>query len=122
MAKILVIDDEEQIRDFLKTMLEIENHSVLEAQDGEQGLNILAKSPIDLVITDILMPNKEGFETIMEIQEKYPQIKIIAISGGGLHLDPDKYLNMAKLLNVVDVLRKPFERIELIKIINRLLQ
>jgi CheY-like chemotaxis protein len=82
MARILVIDDERIIRTIVKHALEEDGHEVIEAGDGEEGIQLYRKNPTDLVVTDIIMPRKEGIETIKELRRNYPDIKIIAMSGG----------------------------------------
>ena len=105
---ILVIDDEESIRKVLRAILEREGYRVLEASDGNEGLKQFTATPTDLVITDLIMPEKEGIETIRELREKFPDVKIIAVSGGG-RIGPDSYLQMAKGLGALRTLRKPFD-------------
>jgi len=82
MSRILVTDDEDQIRAMLRHALESSGHEVLEANNGEEGVRIYQKQPADLVITDILMPEKEGLESIRELRRLNPAVRIIAISGG----------------------------------------
>lgn len=83
MTRILVIDDEPQVRAMLRQMLEREGYEVVEAEEGEEGMRRYREQPVDLVITDILMPQKEGIETIRALRRTNPGVKIIAISGGG---------------------------------------
>ncbi|HLC15607.1 MAG TPA: response regulator [Thermodesulfovibrionia bacterium] len=83
MAKILIIEDEDHIRTLLGTMLEQEGYEVLTAQNGKEGIKVFHSNQIDLIITDIFMPEKEGLETITELKKEFPDVKIIAISGGG---------------------------------------
>jgi YesN/AraC family two-component response regulator len=82
MAKILVFDDEPSILLMLKKMLEKAGHEVDVALNGREGMEIFEINKPDLLITDIIMPQKEGLETILELRRKYPELKIIAISGG----------------------------------------
>ncbi len=110
---ILVIDDDEAIRVLLRAVLEPEGYRVIEASDGNQGIEAFMKTPTDLVITDLIMPGKEGIETIREFRRKFPDIKIIAVSGGG-RIGPDSYLKMAKGVGALRTLKKPFDRMELI--------
>lgn len=118
--KVLVIDDDRPINKLIKFILENENHYVLSAFDGIEGLKILKSNPdIDLVITDIIMPEKEGIETIIEIKKSYKNTKIIAISGGG-KLKPEGYLKLAKKLGADQVLEKPFDEDTLINLVNNL--
>lgn len=82
MANLLVVDDDEAVRMMLRKMLEADSHDVVTAENGIQALNWLRTHVIDVIILDIIMPEKEGFETIVEIRSDYPNLKIIAISGG----------------------------------------
>ncbi len=107
MAHILVIDDEVQIREVLRTVLERIGYKVTEAADGVEGLQIYAKGGIDLVVTDIIMPEKGGIDTIMDIRRDYPEVKIIAISGGGMCGDVS-YLDMALGVGADRAIGKPF--------------
>jgi len=106
MAKILVMDDEPFILLMIKKMLEKEGHEVDLALNGKDGLELFEKFKPDLVITDIIMPQKEGLEIILELRQKHPELKIIAISGGG-RVGPDGYLPGAKLFGADMVFQKP---------------
>lgn len=108
MQRILVIDDEPQLRAVLKRFLEIEGYEVEVAADGREALRIYAGQPADLVITDLIMPEKEGIETIRELKDSYPTVKIIAMSGGG-RLGPETYLTLARKLGAHRTFTKPFE-------------
>jgi len=115
IEKILIIDDDEQFRKMLRRILEQEGYKVLEASDGLEGIELFSAMPADLVITDIVMPGKEGVETILEIKEAYPQVDVIAVSGGGWQaFEIDLY--MAKKLGA-RTLKKPFLRKEILKMI-----
>ncbi len=120
MKRILIIDDDDQFREMLYYMLQRAGFDVEEAADGDKGISLQQKHPFDLVITDIIMPNKEGIGTIIELRKDYPNLKIIAISGGG-RVVPNEYLDYAKKLGAHLTLSKPFERKELIDAINGLL-
>ena len=113
MAKVLIIDDENMVRMVLKQSLEKAGHDVVEAADGAKGIKALAEWDIDLVITDIVMPEKEGIETISHIRAENPDLPIIAISGGG-RVGPENYLNAANKLGANHVFAKPFDRQELL--------
>ena len=113
MRRILLIDDEESVLKMLKTFFERQGFDVEVATDGGIGLAINLKSRVDLVVTDILMPHKEGFETIREFRLEFPDVKIIAISGGGRTGTTD-YLELAKEFGARHVLKKPFGRQELL--------
>ncbi len=88
MSNILVIEDDEQVSVVIKKMIEREGHNVLEAADGVEGLRIFRENRIDLTVTDILMPEKDGILTILELKKLSSSVKIIAISGGG-RLSPE---------------------------------
>jgi CheY-like chemotaxis protein len=120
MALILVIDDEEFVRDMLQQMLEAEGHSVVEAPNGAAGLRLLREHKPALVITDILMPEKEGIETIRELRKVAPHVKIIAISGGG-RMSRIDLLAVAQSFGAAGTLAKPFERRELIDTVRAVL-
>ena len=113
MAKILIIDDEEIVRFTLREILESDGHEVAEASDGNKGLNAQRADPAELVITDIIMPEKEGVETIIELQKEFPNTKIIAISGGGRMKNMD-FLEVAKKFGAHSVMSKPFSAKDLI--------
>jgi len=112
MARILLIEDDEQFRRMLRAVLEHAGYMVEEAQNGRQGVAHCRATPADLVITNIVMPEQEGFETIRILRQEFPALKIIAISGGGLRRNLD-YLAVAQQLGAWRTLRKPFEMREL---------
>ncbi|MFQ6037299.1 MAG: response regulator [Candidatus Aminicenantales bacterium] len=120
MARILIIDDDDQIRSLLKQMLEKEGHSVQEAGNGKEGLALFKATPADLVIADILMPEKEGIETIRELLEDYPGTKIIAVSGGGV-VPAELCLNLSAKLGASQTIRKPFTKSEFLKTVRQTL-
>lgn len=104
MALILVIEDNTQLRRTLVRTLTAAGHDVRDAADGVKGLKLFAESSAALIITDIVMPEKEGIETIRQLRQRAPDLPIIAISGGG-RLD---YLGFAKELGATATLTKPF--------------
>jgi YesN/AraC family two-component response regulator len=120
MATIYVFDDEASILLMIKKMLEKAGHEVSTALNGREGMDLFNNKKPDLLITDILMPEKEGLETIMELRKKYPDLKIIAISGGG-RFGPEGYLPGAKLLGADLVFQKPLVQKEFIEAISSLL-
>jgi DNA-binding response OmpR family regulator len=120
MAKILVIDDEPSILLMIKKMLEKEGYTVDLALNGRDGMELFELIKHDLVITDIIMPEKEGLETILELRKKYPALKIIAISGGG-RIRPEGYLPGAKLLGADIVFQKPLAQKEFKEAVSMLL-
>lgn len=120
MPCILIIEDEVQVRKLTRQMLELEGLDVIEAGDGDSGLRAYTENEIDLIITDIIMPGKEGIETILELRRENPEVKIIAMSGGG-RMGPDGYLELAKKFGANRTFRKPFDRIELVQAVKDLL-
>ncbi len=108
MIRILVVEDDVHVRAFLSGILMKQGHRVLEANEGAEALNIVTQESIDCVITDILMPGIEGIELIRDLRREQPEIKIIAISGGG-RVDATQYLHMAEDLGADRVIIKPFD-------------
>jgi DNA-binding response OmpR family regulator len=119
LAKLLVVDDDEAVRVMLKTMLEMHSHAVTTAENGILALNCLRRQLPDVVILDIIMPEKEGFETIVEIRRDYPSLKIIAISGGG-SIGAMNYLKLARTLGANRTIEKPVHMKELLTAIRQL--
>lgn len=119
MVRILVIDDEAPVRDVIRQTLQREGYEVTEAADGKQGVASLREHPVDLVITDILMPDQEGIETIRILRKSFPQTKIIAISGGG-KTGKLEVLPVAQTFGAHCTLAKPFERKELLETVRSL--
>jgi CheY-like chemotaxis protein len=120
MARILLIEDDEALRDVLVSMLERKGYDVEVAGNGDEGIKLYRENPADLMITDIIMPVKGGIHTIVDLQKEYPDIKIIAISGGGMGA-AEEYLEVVKVLSVKYALKKPFSNEELLNAIEDLL-
>jgi len=119
MTRILVIDDEAPVRDMMRQTLERAGYEVADAGDGRQGIVQLRQQPVDLVITDILMPEQEGIETIRMLQKEFPQVKILAISGGGKKGNLD-VLPVSQTFGAHRTLAKPFERKDLLDAVSAL--
>jgi len=107
MALILLIEDDYNLRSVLMMALEKSGHEVIEASDGKIGIEEFRKCPADLVITDIIMPEKDGIEVILILRKEFPDVKIIAISGGGRG-HADLYIDQAEKLGATRGLLKPF--------------
>ena len=120
MATVLVIEDDPQMLGIVSRLLARERHAVIEAADGEVGVREFLRHRPAAVVTDILMPRKEGIETIREIRRAAPKVPIIAISGGGRTRNL-MFLDLAKALGADAVLTKPFRGEELVAMIGRLL-
>jgi DNA-binding response OmpR family regulator len=118
MARVLVVDDDADIREGVHDVLAACGHSVLEAANGAIGLRQLANNNVDLVLMDILMPDKEGIETIQEIRRVQPDKRILAMSGCEARHD---YLDFARYLGADAVLTKPFQPAELLEAIGSVL-
>ena len=121
MERILIIDDEQQIRSMLRLMLERDGYEVVEASDGIEGISAYRQKPADLIITDLIMPNKDGIGMIIELQKEFPDVKIIAMSGGGLN-KPDGYLKGAKKLGAACTLTKPIDREKLLRAVKNIIK
>lgn len=106
--QILILDDSLSIRVMLRELLEPMGYEITEAVDGNDGLMKLRNAPAHLVITDIVMPDREGLEVIREIKRDYKDVKIIAISGGG-KTSASEYLRFAELFGAHCVFKKPFK-------------
>jgi two-component system, chemotaxis family, chemotaxis protein CheY len=120
VVRILIIDDEDQPRRMLQQVLTRAGYEVIEARNGNEGLQYFRARPTDLIITDILMPEKEGLETIIDIRREFPAAKIIAISGGG-RTGNLNFLEVAKRLGAQHTLQKPFELQEMLGAVRDLL-
>jgi two-component system, chemotaxis family, chemotaxis protein CheY len=117
MADILIIDDDPQIRRLLNRILRDAGHAVREAENGRDGVTLFQQHQPDLVITDIVMPDMEGLETILTLRQDGPTVPIIAISGGS---DP-LYLKAAGKLGATAELTKPFSATEIVDLVDALL-
>ncbi len=120
-GRILVIADDELVRSTLRDVLEDAGYEVSEAADGKQGLAFFEAQPVDVVVTDILMPEKDGIETIIELRRRFLPVKIIAISGGGSAKNLD-FLELAKKVGARRILAKPFTPGELLAAVNDVLE
>lgn len=121
MARILVIDDQEPIRRILRRALENDGHVVFEASDGEMGMRLLRVEPAELVITDIFMPGQDGILTLRQIRKEFPNVKVIAMSGG----DATGQLDLregAEALGAVRSLPKPFTAREVQALVREVLK
>jgi DNA-binding NtrC family response regulator len=120
MTHVLVIDDDEQIRELLRETLQREGYEVVTASNGAEGMRLHCERSADLVITDILMPVKDGIATIHELRSRSPDVKIIAITGGGQYGPLSHYLGMASQIGAHRVIAKPFVRSQVLEAIGEL--
>jgi two-component system cell cycle response regulator CpdR len=115
MTNILVIDDDPVITNLLEQALSSDTHCVQTANNGRAGMQLLRESSFDVVITDIVMPDFDGFEVIMAINGMQPRPRVIAMTGGTLRLSREYLAKMANTLKVQQVLHKPFSIDELLE-------
>ncbi len=113
---ILVIEDHAPMAKIMETILVADRHTVMRAADGRAGMELFLSRHFDLVITDILMPNQEGLETIREMVAHNPAVKIIAVSGSGRDGGMD-YLRIAEAFGAVSTLQKPFQPEDLLRLV-----
>ena len=115
MAHILIIDDDTSILNLLRMILEKAGYAVLAASNATEGLAHYRTFPADLIITDLIMPGKEGLMMIADLVEEYPEVKVIAMSGGSKKVGPHDYLATAKDFGACSILPKPFEPNDLLR-------
>jgi DNA-binding response OmpR family regulator len=118
--RVLIIDDDEQIRVLLEQMMHWAGFEVMVAENGKVAMQLQRENPADLVITDLIMPEQEGLETISRLKKDYGKIKIIAISGGG-RIGPEAYLPAALELGADRVFSKPFDVQEIVDTVKEML-
>ncbi len=121
MGKILLVDDEEQLRSMLRIVLEDAGHEVVAAGNGKEAFEIFQSRPVDLMVTDLIMPGQEGIETIIQFRQRYPKVKIIAMSGGG-RTGAQNYLDLARKLGANLTLSKPFSNSDFLTGVNGVLE
>ncbi len=121
MARVLVIDDEEQVRTLIREVLEGAGHEVMEAGNGREAMKLYEANPTNVVITDLVMPEQDGLETIRELRRRFPAVKIIAVSGAQQKLNLD-LLYVAEKLGALRTLEKPFDIRKLVALVEELLQ
>jgi CheY-like chemotaxis protein len=120
MTYVMVIDDDEQIRELLRETLERDGYEVVTAANGDEGIRLHRRKSADVVITDILMPVKGGISTIHELRREFPDVKIIAITGGGYYGPQSHYLGMASQIGAQRVIAKPFIRRQILEAVSEL--
>ncbi len=120
MPRILLIDDDENVRTVLALTLKSKGYEVVQAENGRVGVRKFRESPTDLVITDLIMPEKEGLETIQDIRREFPGTRIIAMSGGSPNMRFD-FLQIAQAMGALRTLQKPFTMEEFISNVREVL-
>ena len=118
--QILIIEDDSAVRELILQTLSRAGYQVIAAEDGVEGLNLFREKNPDLVITDIVMPQKEGLQTIIELKQESPGVKVIAMSGGGRHSNTD-YLKLARKFGARRTVSKPFMRDEMLAAVREVL-
>jgi len=121
MANIVVVDDDPGLRGAIRKILERGGHTIREAEDGDKGVRLVEREAPDLVVTDLLMPKKEGIETIMELRERFPKVRILAISGAGTLDGEGGPLVDAELFGAHGTLPKPFSVETLLSVVDQVL-
>tara|TARA_R110002012_G_scaffold322025_2_gene553876 strand:- start:68968 stop:69399 length:432 start_codon:yes stop_codon:yes gene_type:complete len=120
MAIIVIVDDDPTICMIATEMLRSENYAIVEASDGEEALAVISILPVDLVILDMLMPHKDGLETITELKATRPDVKILAISAGG-GMEISLLLRTALSLGADEALSKPLNKESFVHTVARIL-
>lgn len=120
MSRILVVEDDYAFRSIIRDAVEEAGHEAAEADNGNTAMERVREEAIDLVITDIVMPEREGLETIRDLKRDFPEIPVIAISGGGA-IDGETYLDLAKRFGADKIFCKPFDLGELMGAVEELL-
>ena len=117
--RILVLDDNEDVRESMRLLLESSGHDAVSSADAQHALELQNRQPVDLLITDIFMPGVDGLETIVAFRSRWPGLKIVAISGGGVRAKRD-YLGVAGEIGADVVMRKPVDADELLATVRKL--
>jgi len=120
MANILVIDDDPWVLKFFVQILTDAGHTVYQAENGHTGLELYREKLPDLLITDMIMPDKDGLSTIMDLDREFPDARIIAISGGGV-IESERYLALAKTIGALVTLEKPVDRKDFLAAVDKAL-
>ena len=120
MARVLIVDDDEPIRKTLRRMLEPAGYDVVEAADGREGVELYKEDSVDLVLMDLIMPEKEGIQAAAELRHYDPEVKIIAISGGG-RIGNFQVLRIAQKFGIEHALPKPIRLGKLLALVNEVL-
>ena len=120
MAIILIVDDDPTVRLIAGELLRSDDHAIVEAEDGDEALRIVESMAVDLVVLDMLMPNKDGLETIIELRKRKPGIRILAISSGG-RMEPGPLLRTAMVFGADECLDKPLRLETFARVVDSLL-
>jgi DNA-binding NtrC family response regulator len=121
MARFVIIDDDEDLRSVVQMILTLDGHDAEVAANADKALDMQRARPADVIITDIFMPDKDGLETIHQFRQEFPQVRIIAMSGGGEVVKTLRYLASARQLGAVQVIQKPFDGEALLAVVREVL-
>jgi len=121
MSRLILVEDDPQVRGMLSETLQQEGYEVVEAANGKEAVAIYRQKPADLVITDIIMPEQDGVETIHALRREFPEVKVIAISGGSANIRGDYLLGTANALGAVKTFNKPVDMNELLETVKEVL-
>ena len=121
MARFLILDDDEDLGSVVEMILQLDGHETAVLKRSQDAVAEQRARPADVLITDIFMPDQDGLETIQQFRREFPQVKIIAMSGGGDTLRNVSYLFSAREMGAVQVLRKPFEKEALLNVVQQVL-
>jgi CheY-like chemotaxis protein len=119
IAKVLVVDDNVELLKMLQKLVSKAGHEAHLAGDGNEALRLAEEHDFDLIITDLIMPGKEGVETILTFKKLHPRTKIVAMSGGGRYASGPDYLGIAENLGVASTLVKPFSTLSFLQTVSR---
>lgn len=120
MARILIVDDEESVRKPLRILLERRNYTIVEASDGVEALDCIRDQPVDLVISDVVMPRKGGIEMTMDIHNQFPTIPMVLMTGK-MPTDNDSVRNLMQRFGASRMLRKPFSKADFLSAVSQAL-
>jgi len=122
MPSVLVVDDEDQVRQLIRETLEQAGYQVMEARDGKEALQRYRQAPADVVVMDILMPDQDGLESTATLRREFPNVKVVAITGGSDMIGILNFLDVAKMLGARRTLQKPFDMKTLLDMVQAELQ
>ncbi len=117
--KILIVDDDVDVLEVLQRTLEKAGYVIAVCENGKDAKNYVEENPIDLILCDIIMPEADGLEVLLDIRKRFPSVPFIAMSGGGNYSKNTDFLEIARILGAAESIRKPFESGELLKLIGR---
>jgi DNA-binding NtrC family response regulator len=120
VKRILIIDDEQIVLEVLCKILQLEGYEVVTAASGDEGIELFGQKPFDLVITDMVMPGKDGLQTILALRQEDPDLAVVAMSGGGT-ISKERYLAVAGYLDGIVTITKPFSLESITKTVAELL-